>query len=228
MFAYRAPQPVGRLAMSFVFAAPETVASAASNLSNLGAALRAAHLTAAPSTTSVVVAAQDEVSAAISALFGNYGQEYQALSARVAAFHEQFVQALSSGGLMYAAAEAANAAPLGSPAQGIVQDFNTEFQALTGRPLFGPGTNGAPGTGQAGGPGGWLWGNGGNGGSGAVGQAGGAGGSAFLFGQGGNGGAGGNATAAGGAGGAGGHGGAGGLLGGDGGGGGAGGGGPNG
>src|SRR6516164_10103571 len=195
MFAYRAPQPVGRLAMSFVFAAPETVASAASNLSNLGAALRAAHLTAAPSTTSVVAAAGDEVSAAISALFGNYGQEYQALSARMAAFHDQFVQTLSGGGAMYAAAEAANVSPLAalkSPAAS--QAANGPIEQLTGRPLFGHGTNGAPGTGQAGGPGGILVGTGGNGGSGAPGQAGGKGGNAGLFGNGGRGGAGGAGT----------------------------------
>ncbi len=52
----------------------------------------------------------------------------------------------------------------------------------TGRPLFGNGADGAPGTGQAGGDGGWLIGNGGAGGSGATGRAGGAGGSAGLFG----------------------------------------------
>ncbi len=67
----------------------------------------------------------------------------------------------------------------------------TPVKDLTGRPLLGPGTNGAAGTGQAGGAGGWIFGNGGNGGSGAPGQAGGAGGSAFLFGNGGSGGAGG-------------------------------------
>ena len=37
---------------------------------------------------------------------------------------------------------------------------------LTGRPLVGNGANGTPGTGQAGAPGGWLYGNGGAGGSG--------------------------------------------------------------
>jgi PE family len=60
-----------------------------------------------------LAAAQDEVSAAISALFGSYGQEYQALGARVAAFHEQFVQALISGGNAYNSTEAANAAGVG-------------------------------------------------------------------------------------------------------------------
>ena len=81
---------------SFVSVSPDILSGAAADLDGIGAALRAAHLTAAPSTTLVVAAAGDEVSAAISALFGNYGQEYQALSARMAAFHEQFVQTLSA------------------------------------------------------------------------------------------------------------------------------------
>ena len=68
--------------MSFLIASPETVATAASDLSGIGSAIRAANFTAALSTTSVVGGAQDEVSAAVSALFSNYGQEYQALSAR--------------------------------------------------------------------------------------------------------------------------------------------------
>ncbi|WP_411550947.1 PGRS repeat-containing protein, partial [Mycobacterium shinjukuense] len=75
-----------------------------------------------------------------------------------------------------------------------------------GRPLIG---NGADGTspGQAGGPGGWLYGNGGNGAPGAGGQPGGAGGAAGLIGNGGNGGAGGAGAAGGGGGGRGGGGG---------------------
>ena len=165
---------------SFVFASPDVLASTSQDLSKIGSAIRAANFAAAPSTTSVVAAARDEVSAAISAVFGAHGQQYQALGARVAALQEQFVQTLSSGGLMYAATEAANASPLGAagaPAQTLGQDIlgviNAPTEALLNRPLIGNGTDGAPGTGQAGGPGGLLVGNGGNGGSGAPGQAGG-------------------------------------------------------
>src|ERR1700744_4229982 len=125
---------------SFVIASPDVLASASQDLTGIGSAIRAATAEAAPSTTSVAAAAQDEVSAAIASLFGGYGQEYQALSAQVGLFHEEFVQALSSGGLMYAAAEAANASPLrglGSPAQSLSQDINGPIEALTGRPLWG-------------------------------------------------------------------------------------------
>ena len=171
----------------------------------------------------VAAAAQDEVSAAISALFGGYGQEFQAAGAQATLFHDRFVQALSSGAGAYAAAEAANANPLQTVEQDVLGVVNAPSQMLTGRGLIGNGANGAPGTGQNGGNGGWLWGNGGNGGSGVAGTAttaggtGGAGGAAGLIGVGGHGGAGGagwsgTAGSAGGIGGNGGAGGAGGLM----------------
>ncbi len=123
------------------------------------------------------------------ALFGSHGQHYQAISAQVAAYQERFVLALSQAGSTYAVAEAASATPL----QNVLDAINAPVQSLTGRPLIGDGANGIDGTGQAGGNGGWLWGNGGNSGSGAPGQAGGAGGAAGLIGNGGAGGAGGQA-----------------------------------
>lgn len=119
-----------------------------------------------------------------------HGQTYQALSARAAAFHERFVQALATGGGAYAAAEAASVSPL----QSALDLLNAPTQALLGRPLVGNGANGAPGTGANGGDGGILFGSGGAGGSGAAGMAGGNGGAAGLFGNGGAGGAGGSAT----------------------------------
>ncbi|WP_156803229.1 PE family protein, partial [Mycobacterium gordonae] len=190
---------------SFLFAAPEELAAASSNLTSLGSSIRQAHVAAQGPTTSIVGAAEDEVSAAIAKLFGGYAQQFQAVGAQVSLFHHQFVQALNGGGILYATSEAANASPLqaaASAAAGVQDAINTPVQQLTGRPLFGPGENGAPGTGQAGGPGGWLWGNGGDGGSGAPGTAtspnggsGGAGGSSFLFGTGGHGGSGGTAYA---------------------------------
>ncbi len=113
-----------------------------------------------------------------------HGQTYQALSARAAAFHERFVQALATGGGAYAAAEAASVSPL----QSALDLLNAPTQALLGRPLVGNGANGAPGTGANGGDGGILFGSGGAGGSGAAGMAGGNGGAAGLFGNGGAGG----------------------------------------
>jgi len=100
---------------SYLIAAPEALASASADLSAIGEAIKEATAAAAPSTTGIVPAAFDEVSAAITRLFGSYGQEFQALSAQSGLFHSSFVQLLSSGGAAYAAAEAANAGQAGKP-----------------------------------------------------------------------------------------------------------------
>ena len=163
--------------MSYLVAAPEFLASAATDLSDIGSAMTAANAAAAAPTTGVLAAAEDEVSAAIAAVFSAHGQGFQALSVQAAAFHDQFVQTLTAGAGSYVSAEAANVAAFtANPAQTVGQDLtnliNAPFLALTGRPLIGNGANGAPGTGQPGAPGGWLIGDGGAGGSGGAGQIG--------------------------------------------------------
>ncbi len=177
--------------MSLVIVAPETVAAAALDVARIGSSIGAANAAAAGSTTSVLAAGADEVSAAIATLFGSHAREYQAISTQVAAFHDRFAQTLSAAVGSYVSAEATNAAPLATLEHNVLNALNAPTQALLGRPLIGDGAAGAPGTGQAGGAGGILWGNGGAGGSGAPGQVGGAGGAAGLFGTGGAGGAGG-------------------------------------
>ncbi len=153
--------------MSFVVANTEFVSGAAGNLARLGSMISAANSAAAAQTTAVAAAGADEVSAAVAALFGAHGQTYQVLSAQAAAFHSQFVQALSGGAQAYAAAEATNFGPL----QPLFDVINAPTLALLNRPLIG---NGADGTaanpnGQAGG---LLIGNGGNGFSPAAGPGG--------------------------------------------------------
>ena len=190
--------------MSLLDVTPQLLASAAADLQSIGSALDAAHAAAAAPTTGLLAAGADEVSTAVAALFSGHGQAFQALSGQASAFHAQFVQALSGAEGAYAAAEADErlaAAGRGEAASDI--QWFSPWKDLTGRPLFGNGANAAAGTGDAGGDGGWIFGNGGNGGSGATGQAGGKGGDAGLIGNGGNGGDGGTG-AAGGAGGAGG------------------------
>jgi hypothetical protein len=93
-------------------ASPEGLASASTGLGGVGDEINDASSAAAPPTTSIVPAAADEVSAAITRLFATYGQEFQLLSAHTAAFHARFVQLLFSGGAAYGLAEAANAALL--------------------------------------------------------------------------------------------------------------------
>jgi hypothetical protein len=161
---------------SFVNVIPEAMATASSDLTGIGRVISEANTAAAVPTTQVLAAADDEVSAAIASLFSSHGQDFQALSAQVSAFHTEFVQTLSGAAGSYASAEAANASPLQAVEQQMLGVINAPTEAVLGRGLIGNGTNGASGTGHNGGPGGFLWGNGGNGGSGATGQAGGAGG----------------------------------------------------
>ena len=104
--------------MSYLVAAPEFLASAATDLSNIGSAVTASNAAAAAQTTNVLAAADDEVSAAIAAVFSTHGQGFQALGAQAAAFHDQFVKALSGAGCTYTAAEAANASLVSVPGLG--------------------------------------------------------------------------------------------------------------
>ena len=67
--------------MSFVIAVPEFLGAAATDLAGIGTTLSAANAAAAVPTTGIMAAAQDEVSAAVAALFSGHGQGYQALSA---------------------------------------------------------------------------------------------------------------------------------------------------
>ncbi|WP_134435122.1 PecA family PE domain-processing aspartic protease [Mycobacterium tuberculosis] len=161
--------------MSFVNVAPQLVSTAAADAARIGSAINTAN-TAAAATTQVLAAAQDEVSTAIAALFGSHGQHYQAISAQVAAYQQRFVLALSQAGSTYAVAEAASATPLQQIEQALLGVINTPTEALVGRKLIGDGAHGAPGTGQAGGAGGILWGNGGINGTFGTNGAGGTGG----------------------------------------------------
>ncbi len=175
--------------MSNVMVVPGMLSAAAADVASIGAALSAANGAAAPTTAGVLAAGADEVSAAIASLFSGYARDYQALSAQMARFHQQFVQALTASVGSYAAAEAANASPLQALEQQVLAAINAPTQTLLGRPLIANGADGLPG--QNGGAGGLLWGNGGNGGAGdAAHPNGGNGGDAGMFGNGGAGGAG--------------------------------------
>ena len=68
--------------MSFLIAAPEFVAAAASDLAHIGSAINQANASALFPTSGVVAAGGDEVSATIAALFDAHARAYQALSAR--------------------------------------------------------------------------------------------------------------------------------------------------
>lgn len=127
--------------MSYVSVLPATLATAATEVARIGSALSLASAVAAAQTSAVQAAAADEVSAAIAALFSAHGRDFQALSARAAAFHHEFVQALAAGAGSYAVAEIAAASPL----QSLIDVFNalgaspTALPAVPAGPAAGPG-----------------------------------------------------------------------------------------
>jgi len=96
--------------VSFVTTQPDTLMTLAGNLQGIGSAMIAANGEAAASTTGVVPAAADEVSALTATQFAAQAQMYRAGSAQAAAIHEVFVNTLGTSAGSYASTEAANAA----------------------------------------------------------------------------------------------------------------------
>jgi len=124
--------------MSYVNAAPEYVAAAATDLANIGSTISSANTAAMSPTSGVLAAGADEVSATVAALFDAHAQAYQALSAQAAYFHEQFVQLLNVGATHYALAEAANASPLQTVEQGVLSGADApSSQTLTAQSVVG-------------------------------------------------------------------------------------------
>ncbi|WP_409428580.1 PE family protein [Mycobacterium sp. SMC-11] len=99
--------------MSFVTTQPEALASAASTLQAIGAALNAQSAAASAPTTGVTPAAADEVSALTAAQFAAHAGLYQTVAAQASAIHDMFVATLKISSESYAATEAANAAAAG-------------------------------------------------------------------------------------------------------------------
>ena len=117
--------------MSFVSVVQDSASEAAGTLAGIGSELSAARTAAAAPTTGVAAAAEDEVSIAIARVFGNFGQEFQAVSAEAQAFHEQFVDKLAVGIGQYLSAEAANVQ------QTLLGAVNAPAEALLGHSLIG-------------------------------------------------------------------------------------------
>ncbi|KZS77501.1 hypothetical protein A4G29_24970 [Mycobacterium kansasii] len=107
--------------------------AAAGNLAKIGSALSAANAAAAPPTTGLVAMAADQVSEAATAAFATHAQDYQALSAKMTAFHDQFVRTLSNGAGAYLGTEIANAE------QNLLNAVNGPAMSLLGHPLLGTG-----------------------------------------------------------------------------------------
>jgi len=94
--------------MSFVATQPESLAAAARDVQAVGSAMAANNALAATTTTGVVPAAADEVSALIAAQFVVHAQMYQGVGAQAEAVHQVFTTTLAMSAGSYAATEAAN------------------------------------------------------------------------------------------------------------------------
>jgi len=123
--------------MSYLVAAPDMLATAATELQGIGSALTAATAAAAAPTTAVAAAGADEVSTAVAALFSARAQAQQALAKQAAAFHAELVQTLTAAVDSYAGAEAANAAPLQSLVHHARALVDAPTGALAANPLAG-------------------------------------------------------------------------------------------
>ncbi|WP_253849151.1 PE family protein [Mycobacterium asiaticum] len=87
---------------------PGIIAQTAAQLGHLGSTISAANAAVATATVGIAAPAADEVSAAIASLLNAQAQEYQSVSARVAAYHSQFVDLLNAGANSYLSTEFAN------------------------------------------------------------------------------------------------------------------------
>src|SRR5271156_974720 len=96
--------------MRYVTTAPETLAATAADVERIGTAISQASSAAAGPTSGLLAPAADEVSAAVTTLFGGYSQEYQAAVRQAMTFHGELNQARAAAGSAYAQAEASNAA----------------------------------------------------------------------------------------------------------------------
>jgi hypothetical protein len=124
--------------MSFVVAVPGQVQTAGQDLAGMRSALDEVTEAIAVPVTSLAPAAGDQVSAAVAALFRNFGEEYQALDAHAAAFHNTFVNAMIGGAAAYTEAEIANNAALLSGGGSLATAFGgalSGFGAAVGESL---------------------------------------------------------------------------------------------
>jgi len=120
--------------MTYVITEPQIIAGVATDLEGIGSAISAAHAAAAGPTSALLAPAADEVSTAITKLFGAYGQDYQAVVKHAAAFHDEFTRALATAGKAYADVEGANAATLVAPQFTPISADLTLFLGPTGNP----------------------------------------------------------------------------------------------
>lgn len=103
--------------MSFLTAHTEELAAAAGKLQTIGAQQSTQNAAVAvPTTSGMIPAAADEVSALQASLFAAYGALYQQVSAEATAMYDAFVNTLGLSAQTYSTTESANSAAAALPA----------------------------------------------------------------------------------------------------------------
>ncbi|OBI91177.1 PE family protein [Mycobacterium asiaticum] len=131
--------------MSLVVA-PEWIESAAQELAGIRTALTEVSESIAASTTAIAPAAADEISAAIARVFGEFGEEFQTISAQTRAFHAGIVDLLGSTAGAYVGTETTNAVQVlaNSASSALVPGSTGGLLALPALPAM-PGVPTLPG-----------------------------------------------------------------------------------
>jgi hypothetical protein len=117
--------------MTYVISEPQIMAAVATDVERIASAIIAANAAAAGPTSGLLAPAADEVSTAITNLFGAYSREYQAVANHAAAFHNEFVRTLGAAGNAYANTEGANTAAIGGTSQAPSPQFTPISAELT-------------------------------------------------------------------------------------------------
>jgi len=125
--------------MSFLNTSPGALATAAGDLTNIREVANDATAFASRSTTGILTAGADEVSAAITALFNSHAQTFNALAAQGESFHKQFASLLSGAGNTYEGAEQAALQSLRDAVTEVEQPFIPVLTQALGSFGFGTG-----------------------------------------------------------------------------------------
>jgi PE family len=124
--------------MGFVSAGTDLIGQAATDLAAIRSDLDAAMTSMAGPTRALAPAGQDEISAAIAAVFSDAGTQFQAYQAQAARFHDSFAKLMNTGAMAYAQAEVANAAAAAAPT-GDFGQIGGAIEGFLGEQLEGSG-----------------------------------------------------------------------------------------
>jgi hypothetical protein len=106
---------------------PGELASAAADVGNIGTMIEEANAAAALPTSSILPAAADEVSAAITSLFNNQSLTYREMAAQGEAFHQRFTQLLGAAVNAYTGTEQAALQALRDAISGVESPLSSLF-----------------------------------------------------------------------------------------------------